>query len=91
MSLPLLLLTFVCVLFSCIITEYVICRHCGSDITLSNFFINKLSPYALTSTNQTFYQNKRILLQNLENPFGLEFQVAIVHRAHCAIINAPVS
>lgn len=73
-----------------LVAEYVICRHCGNDITISNFFLNKLSPLALWSTNYTFYDNKNILIQRLENPFGIQSRVAIVHRANCAKLNSPV-
>lgn len=80
----------ICVLFSDS-TEYVICRHCGSDITISNFFQDKLSPLALSITNQTFHHSKTVLIQTLENPLGIRFKVAIANRARCAIINSRVS
>lgn len=82
---PLLLSLFL----SC--TEYVICRHCGSDITVSNFFEEKLSPLALSFTNQTFYDTKSVLIQTLENPLGIRFKVVVTKKAHCARISSRVS
>lgn len=64
-----------------------ICRHCGNDVTISNFFINKISPHALSASNQTIYNHQKVLVQTLENSLGVQFKVAIVRKAHCASVN----
>ncbi|XP_031635796.1 protein cereblon homolog [Contarinia nasturtii] len=70
-----------------IVEEFILCRYCGSDVTISNFFLNKISPYALSASNQTFYNHQKILVQTLENSLGVQFKVVIVRKAHCAAIN----
>lgn len=65
-------------------SEYIICRQCGVDITISNFFLNKISPSATATSNQSFYKDINVLVQTLENPLGISFRVFIVKRAHCA-------
>lgn len=67
------------------------CRYCGSDVTISNFFLNKLSPFALFASNQSIYNQEKILVQTLENSLGVQFKVAIVQKANCAAINIKVS
>lgn len=59
-----------------------ICRDCGSDISLSNFLFNKISPSALSSTNVTLF-NTEVLVQDLVNPLGVHFKVIIVKKATC--------
>lgn len=71
-------------------SEFVICRMCGSDITLSNYFDNKLSPVAVSVGNHTFHDVPDVLIQELENPFGIKFQVATLKQAHCAITESNV-
>lgn len=72
-------------------SEFMICRHCGTDVTISNFFINKLSPHALSASNQTFNKHHKVLVQTLENSLGVQFKVAIVRKAHCAAVSFRVS
>lgn len=71
-------------------TEFVLCRYCGSDVTISNFFLNKLSPFALFASNQSIYNQQKILVQTLENSLGVQFKVAIVRKANCAALNIKV-
>lgn len=73
-----------------VITEFVLCRYCGSDVTISNFFLNKISPHALSASNQSFYNHQKILVQTLKNSLGVQFKVATVRRANCAPINIRV-
>lgn len=63
---------------------------CGSDITLSNYFENKLSPVAVSVGNHTFHDVPDVLVQELENPFGIKFHVATLKQAHCAITESNV-
>uniref|UniRef100_U5EPA1 Putative 17 kDa salivary protein n=1 Tax=Corethrella appendiculata TaxID=1370023 RepID=U5EPA1_9DIPT len=67
-----------------LLEEYLICRQCGSDITLTNFLIEKLSPVALSVVNQTIYENKRVLIQEVQNPLGIKFKIILLKQAHCA-------
>lgn len=71
--------------------EFLLCRYCGSDVSISNFFLNKVSPYALSASNQSFYNQQQILVQTLENSLGVQFNVAIVQKANCAAINIRAS
>lgn len=72
-------------------TEFVICRMCGSDITLSNYFVNKLSPDALIAVNYTFNDVPDVMIQDLENPYGIQFSIATLKKAHCAATDTNVS
>lgn len=59
-------------------------------MTISNFFLNKLSPFALFASNQSIYNQQKILVQTLENSLGVQFKVAIVRKANCAALNIKV-
>lgn len=72
-------------------TEFIICRHCGTDVSITNFFIDKISPHALSAANHTFFNHQNVLVQTLENSLGVQFKVAIVRKAHCAPINIRVN
>lgn len=72
-------------------TEHILCKYCGSDVTISNFFLNKLSPLALFASNQSIYNQQKVLIQTLQNPLGIQFKVAIVRKANCAALDIKVS
>lgn len=65
-------------------TEFMICRHCGSDIALSNFLVNTLSPAAKHWTHGRLYSTADVLVQDLVNPLGGRFRVVAVRKAQCA-------
>lgn len=53
-------------------------------MSLTNFFIQKPSPLALSTVNQTIFQTKNILVQDLENPFGIRFRIVLLKVATCS-------
>lgn len=67
--------------------DYMICRHCGNDISLSNFLLNVDSPNAVQSWNATFFRTPGVLVQELTNPVGGIFRVVNVKKAHCAKVD----
>lgn len=64
---------------------------CGTEITTSHSFVHKLSPVAVTVGNYTFHETTDVLIQELENPFGLRFNVATVKQAECGVTQSSVS
>lgn len=64
---------------------------CGSDVTISNFLVNKLSPDALIAANYTYLDVPDVLIQELRNPFGIQFSVVTLKHAHCAHTDSAVS
>lgn len=64
---------------------------CGIDLTLSNHFVNKLSPVTISIGNYTFHDKSDVLIQELENPFGIRFHVATLRHVHCAVTESSVS
>lgn len=74
------------------VSEFIVCKHCGTDLTLSNFFVNSyISPLALTASNQTFYNRALVLEQLFENPVGIKFKVVVLQRANCVRSDSRVS
>ncbi|CAD7092136.1 unnamed protein product [Hermetia illucens] len=65
-----------------ILEDYLVCRTCGADAALSNFVISQLSPKALVAANETLF-GKEVLVQILENPLGLRYEVVTSRRATC--------
>lgn len=64
-----------------------ICRHCGTDISLSNFLLTKLSPAATQAANASLYGTAGVLVQDLVNPLGGRFRVVAVRKAQCAKVD----
>ncbi|XP_037040898.1 protein cereblon homolog [Bradysia coprophila] len=69
-----------------ILEDFVICRQCGTDVSLSNFLINKPAASTLDSNNITLFNKTSVLVQQLENPAGVRFQIVTVNIAFCAKI-----
>ncbi len=67
-------------------TDFIICRQCGTDASLSNFLVNKQAASTVDSKNITLFNKTGILIQELENPVGARFQVVTVKTAFCAKI-----
>lgn len=65
-------------------TEFMICRHCGRDITVSNHLLNQRSPAAVSVAHQRLYGQDDVLVQELVNPLGNRFRVVAVRHAQCA-------
>lgn len=70
--------------------EFLVCRHCGTDISLGNFLLNKLSPSAVLSANASLFGTSGVLVQDLINPLGVRFRVVAVRKAQCASENVHV-
>lgn len=68
--------------------DYMICRQCGNDISLSNFLLNVDSPLATQSWNATFFRSPGVHVQELTNPLGNLFRVISVRKAHCSKIES---
>lgn len=65
-----------------------ICRHCGSDISLSNFLLSKPSPAATQLLNVTLYGVSGVLVQDLINSIGGHFRVVASRKAQCALVDS---
>jgi hypothetical protein len=63
--------------------DYLVCRNCGADVSLTNFFVNKLSPSAIASINTTLF-GEDVLVQEFVNPINLKFIVVLLKRASCS-------
>lgn len=66
--------------------DFIICRQCGTDVSLSNFLVNKKAEVTLDSKNLALFNKTSVLIQELENPVGARFQIVTVNIAFCAKI-----
>lgn len=71
-----------------VVEDFFICRSCGSDVSLANFLVDKHSPLALGTINQTIASGKRVTIQEVENPVGIRFKIFIVQQAYCAKVES---
>lgn len=63
---------------------YLLCKSCGEDSAVLNLIDNsKISDLNLGLSNLTI-GSKEVLVQDLRNPRGITFKVAISKRANCA-------
>lgn len=69
-----------------IFTDFIICRQCGTDVSLSNFLVNKQAATTLDSKHVALFNKTSVLVQELENPVGARFQIVTVNIAFCAKI-----
>ncbi|GAB0091622.1 protein cereblon [Sergentomyia squamirostris] len=70
-----------------LLKDFLICRSCGSDVGLSNFLLYKISPLALSASNETLFEDN-ILVQELENPLGIRYRIVLLRHAVCAHIDS---
>ncbi|KFB51944.1 AGAP004264-PA-like protein [Anopheles sinensis] len=70
-----------------IIEDFFICRTCGNDVSLTNLAFDKYSPLALSATNHTFSEKRTILVQEVQNPRGIRFNIFLVKQANCAKVH----
>jgi len=67
-----------------IIEDFLLCKSCGEDSTVLNLIENsRISEFNLGLSNITF-GSKQVLVQDLKNPRGINFQVVISKKANCA-------
>ncbi|XP_058825087.1 protein cereblon-like [Topomyia yanbarensis] len=71
-----------------VIEDFFICRSCGHDISLSNFLLDKHSPLAIGSTNQTLQVGRQIAVQEVQNTLGIRFKIIVVQQAYCAKVDS---
>ncbi|XP_055694990.1 protein cereblon-like isoform X2 [Lutzomyia longipalpis] len=71
-----------------LIKDFLICRACGNDVAVTNFFLHKLSPQAKYAANETLFDDQKTLVQELENPFGIRYRVVLLRHATCAQIDS---
>ncbi|KAJ6635834.1 Protein cereblon, partial [Pseudolycoriella hygida] len=69
-----------------ILEDFMICRHCGADVSLSNFLTNKRASSSLESKNISLYEKQSVLVQQLENPAKARYHIVTVNIAFCAKI-----
>lgn len=69
------------------LSDYMICKHCGADVSLSNFLLRKTSPEAVSTGNYTLYNTADVLVQELVNPIGAKFKVILVNHASCSKVD----
>ncbi|XP_053695850.1 protein cereblon-like [Sabethes cyaneus] len=68
--------------------DFFICRSCGHDVSLSNFLIDKHSPLAIGSSNQTLLTGKQVVVQEVQNTLGIRFKIVVVNQAYCAKVDS---
>ncbi|BES95438.1 Hypothetical protein NTJ_08247 [Nesidiocoris tenuis] len=56
-------------------SDFLLCRHCGFNIASASTITNIKSPAALAEVNQTLFGLDGVLVQRLENPIGIGFDV----------------
>lgn len=52
--------------------------------------MHEFSPNAISIGNYTFHETPGVLIQELENPFGIRFNVATVKKAECSLTQSSV-
>jgi hypothetical protein len=71
---------------------YLLCKSCGEDNTVLNLIDNtRISDTNLGLKNVTFGHNKEVLVQELQNPRGIDFKVLISKKAKCSKATSNVS
>lgn len=68
--------------FNCV-SDYILCRWCGADLAHPESIINVLSPFASSVKNISAFGFHDVLQQNLENPFGITFDIVTVSKSVC--------
>lgn len=64
-----------------------ICKHCGADVSLSNFLLRKTSPEAVSAGNFTLFNTADVLVQELVNQVETKFKVILVNHASCSKVD----
>ncbi|XP_055638165.1 protein cereblon-like isoform X2 [Toxorhynchites rutilus septentrionalis] len=68
--------------------DFFICRSCGHDVSLSNFLLDKHSPLAIGTSNQTLAAGKQLAIQEVQNTLGIRFKIIVVQKAYCAKVES---
>lgn len=71
-----------------LVEDFFICRSCGHDVSLSNFVLEKYSPLALGSSNQTLSAGREAIVQEVQNTLGIRFKIIVVEKAYCAKVES---
>lgn len=71
-----------------LVEDFFICRSCGHDVSLSNFVLEKVSPLALGSSNQTLSTGREAIVQEVQNTLGIRFKIIVVEKAYCAKVES---
>ncbi|XP_043274559.1 protein cereblon-like isoform X2 [Venturia canescens] len=65
------------------VKDFVLCRNCGADIASAGFIINKISPEAVITGNQTIFETPGVSIQQLVNLWGIKFHTITLSKASC--------
>jgi hypothetical protein len=70
---------------------YLLCKSCGEDNTILNLIDNTIISDTNRGLKNITFGQKEVLVQELQNPRGIDFKVLISKRAKCSRTTSNVS
>ncbi|KAM3966575.1 protein cereblon isoform 1-T1 [Aphomia sociella] len=65
------------------VDEYILCRHCGNDIAVSNHIVSKISPNSQYTFNDTLFHKDDVTVQMLSSDFYINFPIITISQSTC--------